>query len=451
MTTDARARTAACVRTAGAWPLLLLLCVHVAWHARLASAEDGRVTVNVKRYLSLPSEGFRTQHAHRVDYSSSDRLCREAGAVLAADQSRAAHEAILEQFHVLSVKSVGYSFLGGDALSNAAMRRNPLERCKAGDKTTSLNCVYRWNKGLFAAASNGDGAAFWRGSLRGVSGSAALNGYPSHWSELYPKDSYLNVVAWYLPDKYAVYWRDVNSDQPYFAPTPILYTYVTNYIAVCEVQDSVSTTGTGNGESASLASGAKLPFTSTNDAGGNILIPNSSPSSSTNNAPVSSTLTAMPTVDEASLAASGGGSNGTNGAGHHPTGSAVTAVTATKPPPPTSAPDVSEWVSSATFVPPVPGAKGQVGRDASSTWAERYWYVILLSLLVAIAAVVLIVLCLCLRCCAGDGEKVTPMVLRESAGAPLCVVAPVGDGDAYYADVPPFVPSHADGMWLPQC
>ncbi|CCD19383.1 IGP family C type lectin domain [Trypanosoma vivax] len=149
MTTDARARTAACVRTAGAWPLLLLLCVHVACHARLASAEDGRVTVNVKRYLSFHSGSFRTAYGQRVDYSSSDRLCREAGAVLAADQSGAAHAGIHEEHYRLAVGKELYSFLGGDALSNAAVRREPTKWCKAGDKTTSLNCVYRWNKGLF--------------------------------------------------------------------------------------------------------------------------------------------------------------------------------------------------------------------------------------------------------------------------------------------------------------
>ncbi|KAH8617315.1 IGP family C type lectin domain [Trypanosoma vivax] len=146
MTTDARARTAACVRTAGAWPLLLLLCVHVAWHARLASAEDGRVTVNVKRYLSLPSESFRAGNSYRVDYSSSDRLCREAGAVLAADQSRAAHKAILQRFYARKNDRPLHSYLGGDARRSASTLEEPARRCKAGDEDASLNCVYRWNK-----------------------------------------------------------------------------------------------------------------------------------------------------------------------------------------------------------------------------------------------------------------------------------------------------------------
>ncbi|KAH8615891.1 IGP family C type lectin domain [Trypanosoma vivax] len=444
MTTDARARTAACVRTAGAWPLLLLLCVHVACHARLASAEDGRVTVNVRRYLSLPSESFRTAYDQRVDYSSSDRLCREAGAVLAADQSDAAHKAIFDQFHSYAKNNQElYSFLGGDALSNAAVRREPTKWCKAGDKTTSLNCVYRWNKGLFATASNGDGAAFWRGSLYGVSGSAAMNGYPPHWNELYPKDSYLNIVECHLNDKHAMYWRDVNSAQPHYAQAPIQGTYVTSYIAVCESQDSISSSTTTTRPpttTTTTTTTTEAPRTTTTTSTTSTTTTTKAPTSTTTSttatvAPTNTTSSSSTTESPSSPTTMADGSSGpSGGAAGTPSSSSGTA-SATSPGP----------VGNATSAPPVPGGAGHAGLGESSTWAERYWYVILLVFLSVIVAIVLIVLLFVCRSRSRDGEKVTPMVLRESFHVPY-MVGTANDTGAYYADAPPFVPPQNRGM-----
>ncbi|KAH8616529.1 IGP family C type lectin domain [Trypanosoma vivax] len=443
MTTDARARTAACVHTAGAWPLLLLLCVHVACHARLASAEDGRVTVNVRRYLSFHSGSFRTVYGQRVDYSSSDRLCREAGAVLAADQSGAAHAGIHEEHYRLAVGKELYSFLGGDALSNAAVWREPTKWCKAGDKTTSLNCVYRWNKGLFATASNGDGAAFWRGSLYGVTDSTAMNGYPPHWGEFYPKDSYLNIVTWHVPDKHAMYWRDVNSAQPHYAQTPIQGTYADSYIAVCEVQDSISSSTTTTRPpttTTTTTTTTEAPTTTTTTSTTSTTTTTKAPTSTTTSttatvAPTNTTSSSSTTESPSSPTTMADGSSGpSGGAAGTPSSSSGTA-SATSPGP----------VGNATSAPPVPGGAGHAGLGASSTWAERYWYVILLVFLSVIVAIVLIVLLFVCRSRSRDGEKVTPMVLRESFHVPY-MVGTANDTGAYYADAPPFVPPQNRGM-----
>ncbi|KEG06481.1 hypothetical protein DQ04_13721010 [Trypanosoma grayi] len=93
--------------------------------------------------------------------------------------------------------SVGrrYIFMGGDAMYSSTKVTDKAKRCLRGIRSTALNCIYRWNLGRFAdATEDGWGVPFFRGSYAGPA-TEVLNGYPIYWAPNYPKNGQVFVIS----------------------------------------------------------------------------------------------------------------------------------------------------------------------------------------------------------------------------------------------------------------
>ncbi|AAZ11602.1 hypothetical protein, conserved [Trypanosoma brucei brucei TREU927] len=208
-------------------------------------------TAYVKEYILFPNRKFWHGGDYLVDYSNSVHICREAGGTLATDHSQATNERLTAYHLGVADGPFIYSYLGGDATYSASAAQDAGIRCTAGDYDTSLNCVYRWNSGLFEASGiEGNGVAFWRGSYTYKSGSGALGGYPSFFAQSYPQDGQLHVMGWYTNVTKWFGWFDggeVSGNKPGGkAPG---YKSLTYFAALCEVtvpQPSHPVPGNGN-------------------------------------------------------------------------------------------------------------------------------------------------------------------------------------------------------------
>ncbi|CCD16762.1 unnamed protein product [Trypanosoma congolense IL3000] len=166
--------------------VLVLLCVvHPLQMA--VSAKEGPIA-STKEYIILPNGRFNEGGQYLVSHGATERICREEGAILATDHSEATDAAINEVHSTLSHVHNIYSYLGGDATFSASEAQDAGSRCKEADNSTSIHCVYRWNRGLFdATTTNGIGEAFWRGSYRSTPGAGSMNDFPFRWIKDYPK------------------------------------------------------------------------------------------------------------------------------------------------------------------------------------------------------------------------------------------------------------------------
>ncbi|CCD16976.1 unnamed protein product [Trypanosoma congolense IL3000] len=225
----------------GSKTLVVLLIILLADSAPLEAQEH--VVVNIKYYNAYNNGPFNTPNGYMVSYDIADRYCTDIGGVLAAAQTPSAHE----RMHRSARKAMGggaaFAYLGGDASHSASSALEPQTRCVAGSPASSLNCIYRWNKGLFAtASSDGKGCAFWRGSYASARGARSMNGYPSYWNDDYPHRGELHVLSWYRSKDGTATWYDrkpVSAENRESSHNP--GTQPQDYICMCEFQDSVAT------------------------------------------------------------------------------------------------------------------------------------------------------------------------------------------------------------------
>ncbi|CBH14053.1 hypothetical protein, conserved [Trypanosoma brucei gambiense DAL972] len=189
--------------------LMLLQCILRPLQA--ASSGGGPVTTAAKSYAVYTHEVFENNGVYNVDYVNSERVCRAEGMNLATDHSEATNSLIYKLLKPKNELGYLYVYLGGDAKYSASSVHEEKDRCKVGDLASSLNCVYRWNTGLFAPATPDDnGVAFWRGSSHEVSGAGSMNDYPSFFKN-YPAYGRLNVIA-KLDSSDRVTWFDDDDD-----------------------------------------------------------------------------------------------------------------------------------------------------------------------------------------------------------------------------------------------
>ncbi|ORC84870.1 uncharacterized protein TM35_000401370, partial [Trypanosoma theileri] len=172
--------------------------------------------------------------------------CNANGGSLVTGQSLAAQNAITDQLR--TTQTVGYkealTYMGGDLTYSIRFEPDPNKKCQnLPSVVVSVNCIYRWNLGLFASGEFvGKGVPFYRGSLYSLPGAGPLNEYTPFWEYHYPAHGETYVVSWFtLRTGTQATWYD--------GPvTPVgnnilPYNY---FLVVCEVQDSIigSTTTT---------------------------------------------------------------------------------------------------------------------------------------------------------------------------------------------------------------
>ncbi|EKF29328.1 hypothetical protein MOQ_006895 [Trypanosoma cruzi marinkellei] len=114
--------------------------------------------------------------------------------------------------------------------------------CGRGLKWATLNCIFKWNKGMFADSSaDGLGIAFYRGTLYTLLGVGPMNGYKDYWPYQYPYHGktflILRLNMWENNENAT--WYDW-----YPAPKDHIDTPHNLYGVVCEAQEGyvVSTT-----------------------------------------------------------------------------------------------------------------------------------------------------------------------------------------------------------------
>ncbi|CCD16343.1 unnamed protein product [Trypanosoma congolense IL3000] len=225
----------------GSKTLVVLLIILLADSAPLEAQEH--VVVNIKYYNAYNNGPFNTPNGYMVSYDIADRYCTDIGGVLAAAQTPSAHERMHQSARKAMGGGAAFAYLGGDASHSASSALEPRTRCVAGSPASSLNCIYRWNKGLFAtASSDGKGCAFWRGSYASARGARSMNGYPSYWNDDYPHRGELHVLSWYRSKDGTATWYDgkpVSAENRESSHNP--GTQPQDYICMCEFQDSVAT------------------------------------------------------------------------------------------------------------------------------------------------------------------------------------------------------------------
>ncbi|RHW74101.1 hypothetical protein DPX39_020024400 [Trypanosoma brucei equiperdum] len=261
MSMDTRMVSFGFTRAALLCGLLLLLTAVCPLHVSAADGDDGRVIVNVKEYFSMPNRAFIRDGEYHVSYYNANAYCVDNGAVLPADQTEAAHQSLQDAMKRVITGSDAFSYLGGDAVYSSGGAIVANKRCKPGDIASSRYCVYRWNKGLFAKAlPDGWGVAFWHGSYVKYGGAASMNGYPSFWGSEYPKRGQLYTLSWYHKDYDVTTWydgKDMSGRIKWTSKNPA--TKTENYVILCEVHDSISTTTTTTTTTTAAPASGEVP------------------------------------------------------------------------------------------------------------------------------------------------------------------------------------------------
>ncbi|ORC84878.1 uncharacterized protein TM35_000401450 [Trypanosoma theileri] len=236
MTGGVHVRAAAAVRTAVLWVSLCMLLQHLGHHPQFtAEAMIGSVQVNIVRYFSFPHSIFRL--TKYVNYGASADACNTNGGFLVTGQSLAAQNTITE--HLKNNRNQAYpevlAYMGGDAIYSIRFDPDPNIRCTPGIEGASLNCIYRWNQGLFTReTSDGRGVDFYRGSLYSLPGAGPLNGYTMYWRPKYPARGNPYVVSQYtFIEGTQATWYDAPVNA-YLDPDLNL----NGFVVVCEVQSS---------------------------------------------------------------------------------------------------------------------------------------------------------------------------------------------------------------------
>ncbi|ORC84877.1 uncharacterized protein TM35_000401440, partial [Trypanosoma theileri] len=228
---------AAAVRTAVLWVSLCMLLQHLGHHPQFtAEAMIGIVQVNIVRYFSFPHSIF--QLTNYVSYGSSVDACRASGGYLVTGQSLAAQDAIT--YHLKSNQHYFYpttaTFMGGDAIYSTRFEPDPSQRCTQGRIGASINCVYRWNQGLFAQGTvDGKGVDFYKGSLYTLPGAGPMNGYTPFWQVNYPArgNPYL-VSRFTFTEGTQAPWYDAAVN-----PNGDAVLIINGFLVVCEVQGAI--------------------------------------------------------------------------------------------------------------------------------------------------------------------------------------------------------------------
>ncbi|CCD13001.1 unnamed protein product, partial [Trypanosoma congolense IL3000] len=215
--------------------VLALLCVVHPLQVAV-SAKEGPIA-STKEYIIFPNERFQEGGQYLVSHGATERICREEGAILATDHSEATDAAINEVHSTLAHEQIIYSYLGGDATFSASDAQDAGSRCKEADNSTSIHCVYRWNRGLFdATTTNGIGEAFWRGSYRSIPGGSPMNDFPFRWIKDYPQHGFLYPISRRFDEEKERTWFDEPEDtgnegaHAVRAERPIRF-----YVALCNI------------------------------------------------------------------------------------------------------------------------------------------------------------------------------------------------------------------------
>ncbi|ORC86061.1 uncharacterized protein TM35_000301010 [Trypanosoma theileri] len=239
MTGGVHVRTAAAVRTAVLWVSLCMLLQHLGHHPQFTAEAEGSVQVKIVRYFTLPNSAYTSTAGGRVNYGNSVTVCNMNGGSLVAGQSTAAQNAITDQLRpkITSTVTLPTTYMGGDAIYSTRFESDPSQKCTPGVQGASINCIYRWNQGLFTQGTvDGHGVPFYRGSYYSVPGAGPLNGYTPFWPISYPLRGNPYVISQYQNSlgKRAT-WYDGPED-----PTGNTDVPSWGFVVVCEVQDTIT-------------------------------------------------------------------------------------------------------------------------------------------------------------------------------------------------------------------
>ncbi|ORC84876.1 uncharacterized protein TM35_000401430 [Trypanosoma theileri] len=237
MTGGVHVRAAAAVRTAVLWVSLCMLLQHLGHHPQFTAEAEGSVQVNIKRYFTIPNSKFASAGGS-VTPRISATLCSVDGGSLVSGQSAAAQDAITVELRKAfpNTDDPVHTYMGGDSTYSIYTEPDPSKKCKKGFYGASLNCIYRWNIGVFASETvDGYGVPFYRGSYYTLPGRGPVNGYTAFWSSGYPRqgESYMVSRYWKFVSPIAK-WYDSAIDSMLNPNTPR-----DSFIAVCEVQDGL--------------------------------------------------------------------------------------------------------------------------------------------------------------------------------------------------------------------
>ncbi|ORC84879.1 uncharacterized protein TM35_000401460 [Trypanosoma theileri] len=245
MTGGVHVRGAAAVRTAVLWVSLCMLLQHLGHHPQFTAEAQGSVQVNILRYFTFDNNVFLNTPGGRVNYGNSVTACSGNGGSLVTGQSAAAQSAITAQLKSQKPPLAQFppfipfsnTYMGGDATYSINSEPILAKRCIAGTGGASINCIYRWNSGLFASGEYvGKGVPFYRGSLFSLPGAGPVNGYPPFWQIYYPAHGNPYVISRYGHVQGArSKWYDTTHDAIDNTRLP-----PGDFVVVCEVQETTA-------------------------------------------------------------------------------------------------------------------------------------------------------------------------------------------------------------------
>ncbi|CCD21240.1 IGP family C type lectin domain [Trypanosoma vivax] len=190
-------------------------------------------TAHARKYMSYSGQSLGLLSGTVVDYNTFDTVCRSKGGVLAAVPTENARIHVTREILAVRGRGKTVTYVGGDADDSTRNAQGEGGRCVIGGKSSSLNCIYRWNKGLYATATPGGvGVAFWRGSYYGKGG-GPLNGFPSYWYEGYPGRGQVYMVATLGEMEELLFWND--AEKRYNHMRDGTRGVKREYVVVCEV------------------------------------------------------------------------------------------------------------------------------------------------------------------------------------------------------------------------